>query len=69
MVRVEDHLHNVFLTPSNTFWHLLMIASVLIHFVSCVNQFPVSISRNLIISVSLGLRKNQSFDLVYRLVD
>ena len=46
-----------------------MIASVLIHFVSCVNQFPVSISRNLIYSVSLGLRKIQLFDLAYRLAD
>ena len=46
-----------------------MIASVLIHFVSCVNQFLVSISRNLIFSVSLGLRKIQLSDLAYRLAD
>ena len=44
-----------------------MIASVLIHFVSCFNQFPVSISGNLIFSISLGLRKAQLFDLAYRL--
>ena len=46
-----------------------MIASVLIHFVSGVNQFLVSISRNLIFSVSLGLRKIQLSDLAYRLAD
>ena len=46
-----------------------MIASVLIHLLSCVNQFRLSISRNLIFSVSLGLRKIQSFDLAYRLAD
>ena len=46
-----------------------MIACVLIHFVSCVNQFLVSISRNLIFSVSLGLRKIQLLDLAYRLAD
>ena len=40
-----------------------MIAYVLIDFVSCVNQFPASISCNLIFSVSLGLRKIQLFDL------
>ena len=46
-----------------------MIASVFINFVSCVTQFPVSISRNLIVSVSLGLRKIQLFHLAYRLTD
>ena len=46
-----------------------MIAPVLIHFVSCVNQFPLSISRNLVFSVSLGLHKIQLFDLAYRLAD
>ena len=38
-------------------------------FVSCVIQFPVSVSRDLIFSVSLGLRIIQLFDLVYRLAD
>ena len=46
-----------------------MIVSVLIHFVSCVNQFPLSISHNLISSVQLGLHKIKLFDLAYRLAD
>ena len=46
-----------------------MFVSVLMDFVSCVNQFPVSISCNLIFFVSLGLRKIHLFDLAYRLAD
>ena len=46
-----------------------MIASVLIHFVSCISQFPLSISRNLIFSVPLGLRKIHLFDWACRLTD
>ena len=38
-------------------------------FVSCVIQFPISVSRDLIFSVSLGLRIIQLFDLAYRLAD
>ena len=46
-----------------------MITSLSIHFVSCVNQFLVSVSRDLICSVALGLHKIQLFDLAYRLAD
>ena len=46
-----------------------MIAFVLVHFISRVNQFPLSISRNLIFSVPLGLHKIQLFDLAYRPTD
>ena len=46
-----------------------MIVSVLSILFFCVNQFPVSISHNLIFSVSLKLPKIQLFDLVYRLSD
>ena len=46
-----------------------MIASVLIHFVSCVNQFSASISHNLIFSVTLGLSKIQLSDLPYGLAE
>ena len=60
MTRGEEDLPNVF------FKHLLMIAFVLIHFVSCVNQFPVSVSCHFIFSVSLGLRKIQLLELAYR---
>ena len=60
---LQEHVHNllcVFVCVC-VLTHLLMIASVLIHFVSCANQFPVNISRNLTFSVSLGLRKIQLF--------
>ena len=42
---------------------------VLIHFVSSISQVPVSISRNLVFSVSLGLLKIQLFDLAYIMAD
>ena len=48
--------------------HFLMTASVLIHLISCVNQFPASVTRNLMFSVSLGFRKIKLSDLPYRLV-
>ena len=38
------------------FEHVLMTASVLIHFISCVNRFPASVSRDLI--YVLGFTKN-----------
>ena len=38
---------------------------VLIHFSSCVNEFPASIFRDLMFSVSLGLRRIQLSDLAY----
>ena len=44
-----------------------MFASVLISFYFLLTQFPLSISRNLVLSVSLGLRKPQLFDLAYKL--
>ena len=46
-----------------------MFASVLISFCYFLTQFPLSISSNLILSVSLGLRKIQLFDLAYKLTD
>ena len=67
MTRGEEHLHNAFVFCF--FEYLLMIVSVSIHFVSCVNQFPISISRNLMFPVSLGLRKIQLFDLAYKLTN
>ena len=47
----------------------LMTASVVIHFISCVNQFPANASRDLMLFVSLSLRRIQLFDLAYRLAD
>ena len=67
MTKDEEHLHDVL--PFFFFLNTLMIASVLIHFVSCVNHFPVSVSRDLTFSVSLGLRIIQLFDLAYRLAE
>ena len=64
MIRGEEHLHNVFfklvLTPFDDCFH---IAS----FYLLLNQFALSISHNLVFSVSLGLHKIQLFDLAYKL--
>ena len=58
MARGDEHLRNVF--PFVFFLkHVLMIAFAMIHFVSCANQSPVSVSRDLIFSVLLGLDKTQ----------
>ena len=46
-----------------------MFASVLIWFDFLLTEFPLSISRNLILSVSLGLREIQLFDLAYKMTD
>ena len=53
---------NFILTP-------LMFASVLISFCFLLTQFPLSISSNLILSVSSGLRKIELLDLAYKLSD
>ena len=60
MIRGKEHLHDVLffyfiLTP---FDDCCCVDS----FCFLLNQFPLSISRNLIFSVSLGLRKIQLFD-------
>ena len=49
--------------------HLLMFASVFISFYFLLAQFSLSISSNLIFSLSMGLRKIQFFDLAYKLTD
>ena len=67
MIRGKEHLHDVLffyfiLTP---FDDCCCVDS----FCFLLNQFPFSISRNLIFSVSLGLRKIQLFDLPDKLAD
>ena len=51
------------------FEHFLMTDSVLIHFISCVNKLPASVSRDLTYSVSLSLPRIQLPDLIHRLGD
>ena len=46
-----------------------MFASVLISFYFLLTRFPHSISSNLILSVSLELRRIQLFDLACKLTD
>ena len=48
----EEHLYNMFFLE-----HVLTIASVLIYFVSCANQFLASVFHSLMLSLSLGLRR------------
>ena len=63
MTRSEKHQHDFF------FEHFLMTDSVLIHFISCVNKLPASVSRDLTYSVSLSLPRIQLPDLIHRLGD
>ena len=70
MIRNEEHLHNVF------FFFLLNLILASFDVCFCVDsfyflltQFPLSISRNLILSVSFELRKVQLFHLAYRLAN
>ena len=53
MTKSEKHQHDFF------FEHFLMTDSVLIHFISCVNKLPASVSRDLMYSVSLSLPRIQ----------
>ena len=46
-----------------------MFASVLISFYFLLTQFALSVSCNLVLSVSLGLRKIQLLDFAYKLTD
>ena len=46
-----------------------MFASVLISFYFLLTQFPLSVSCNLVLSVSSGLRKIQLLDFAYKLTD
>ena len=62
MTRGEEHPHNI-LTPFDDCFGVDSFC------VSWVNQFPVSISRNLIFSVSLELHQIQLFELAYKLAD
>ena len=55
ITREEEDLHAIYMIIYLE--HLLMTASVMIHFISCVNQFPASASHNLMFSVLLGLHK------------
>ena len=63
----EEHLHNMFFLNSilTPFDDCFCVDS----FCFLLNQFPLSISCNLILSVSLGSCKIQLFDLAYKLVD
>ena len=49
--------------------HPLMDSSLLIHFISYINQFPVSVCLVFMFSVSLGIHRVQSSDLPYRPAD
>ena len=44
---------------------VLMTATVLIHFNSCVNRFPSSVFRDLMLSMALGLQRIQLSGLKY----
>ena len=74
MTRGKEHLLNVFcfcfcffvLIFFNIFWWLLLFWSIFFKF---VNHFSASVSRDLIFSVSLGLRKIQLLELPYRLAE
>ena len=63
MTKSEKHQHDFF------FEHFLMTDSVLIHFISCVNKLPASVSRDLTYSVSLSLPNSVTSDLTHRLGD
>ena len=76
MIRVEEHLHND--VCFFCIFRFVFFNFILTPFIDCfcvdsfcflVNHFPLSISRNSIFCVSLGLRKIQLFDLAYKLAD
>ena len=46
-----------------------MTAYVFVHFISCLNQFLTSVSRDLVFSASSGSRRIQLYGLILRLAD